>query len=459
MKKIFIACSMLVAFFLCTPHVHAAYEVQFDEASKTRAAQVFELLEQHAGKSDVEKLDLISAYFKETPYVANRLVGNATTDEQLVIALNELDCFTYVDYIEAFKRSKNVDEFVQQLVTVRYINGVITYLNRKHFFSDWVTEPTVIAEDVLKGDEYASIVQSETVDINKGAKGEYIAGLPDRMRTIVYIPRDQLTPEVLKTLKTGDYVGLRTSIAGLDVTHCGIIIQKEDGTYMRHASSAKSNYKVVDQKLSDYFEAYKRPTGIVVFRSNTTFAVQPVTELVSNGVIVRGASLANTMSLTVTPLAQNSVAALEKTEYDAYDITLTGAATSQTGDFEVTVPTKENQVVEKVYYVSEAGELTELSFSQVGNAVVFDTMHFSTYAVAYAKKEAPKQEENNTNKETTVTGTVEQKEEKKQEEKADVPEKTAAPTLPNTGSASHYLGAFVTGVVAIALLVAYKRRV
>ena len=64
-------------------------------------------------------------------------------------------------------------------------------------------------------------------------------------------------------IKSGDYIGIYTEIPGLDVTHTGIAIKKGDKTYLRHASSKKSNQKVVDEDFKEY--AAKVP-GIVIYR-------------------------------------------------------------------------------------------------------------------------------------------------------------------------------------------------
>ncbi len=248
-----------------------AFEIQFDDTSKRMMDDVFTLLRQNNLKTDAEKLEIISAYFLETPYVANRLVGSTTDSEQLVIALNELDCFTFLDYIESFKQSHSVEDFINNLKNVRYRDAKVDYLHRKHFYSDWYTESPIVATDLLTSPQYASIVKTDSVDLNQGANGVYIPGLAVRNRDINYIPRDNVTEDVLKTFKTGDYIGIRKNIAGLDVTHTGIVIQKEDGTYMRHASSSKSSRKVVDQKLTDYLEINTSVFGLLFFRSNSEF--------------------------------------------------------------------------------------------------------------------------------------------------------------------------------------------
>ena len=248
-----------------------AFDIQFDDTSKRMMDDVFTLLRQNNLKTDAEKLEIISAYFLETPYVANRLVGSTTDPEQLVIALNELDCFTFLDYIESFKQSHSVEDFINNLKNVRYRDAKVDYLHRKHFYSDWYSESPIVATDLLTSPQYASIVKTDSVDLNQGANGVYIPGLAVRNRDINYIPRDNVTEDVLKTFKTGDYIGIRKNIAGLDVTHTGIVIQKEDGTYMRHASSSKSSRKVVDQKLTDYLEINTSVSGLLFFRSNSEF--------------------------------------------------------------------------------------------------------------------------------------------------------------------------------------------
>lgn len=88
--------------------------IQLTEPSKKIMKDIFALLKENNSKTESEKIDLMSAYFLDTPYVANRLVGSPTEPEQLVIALSELDCFTFLDYIESFKRSQNEEEFIKK---------------------------------------------------------------------------------------------------------------------------------------------------------------------------------------------------------------------------------------------------------------------------------------------------------------------------------------------------------
>ena len=247
--------------------------IQLTEPSKKIMKDIFALLKENNSKTESEKIDLMSAYFLDTPYVANRLVGSPTEPEQLVIALSELDCFTFLDYIESFKRSQNEEEFIKNLEKVRYIDSKVEYYHRKHFYSDWYSENEKVAEDLLTRPEFAEFVQTNVVNLNEGAESAYIPNLAYRSRDINYIPRDKFV-NVLPKLKTGDYIGIRKNIAGLDVTHTGIVIVKEDGVYMRHASSSKSAMKVVDQKITDYLDINTSVIGLLFFRSNAT--MQPI---------------------------------------------------------------------------------------------------------------------------------------------------------------------------------------
>ena len=67
----------------------------------------------------------------------------------------------------------------------------------------------------------------------------FLPGIAVVKRELYYIPSSEVNDEVIARLRTGDYVGMYADIDGLDVTHTGIIIKKDDGIYLRHASSKK----------------------------------------------------------------------------------------------------------------------------------------------------------------------------------------------------------------------------
>lgn len=268
-KKGFYLLLIIVVSFSVFVEIRAnAFDVEFDDFSKQKAAEVFNILENNRSATLSKKMELISATFLDTQYVANRLVGSNEIAEKLVIDLLGLDCFTFIDYLESFKTSHNQKEFLNNLQRVRYIDSKVEYLKRKHFYSDWLFENQQLVVDLTKENEkLAKLASVDVVKINSGKNGEYIPKLGFKDRKISYIPRTNVSDVNLSSIVSGDYIGFRKDVAGLDVTHVGLLIKKADGIYVRHASSAKSAKKVVEQKLVDYLTINTSVKGIVLFRS------------------------------------------------------------------------------------------------------------------------------------------------------------------------------------------------
>ena len=212
--------------------------------------------------ADTTDPGLISARFLGTPYGADTLIGSATEPEQLVVNLERVDCFTYADYVEAFKRAHNRDEFVAGLTDVRYKGGVVSFENRRHFFTDWSAAAPAIATDVTASLSDAAVRTAKQLN-RKDSGGVYLPGLPVIPRTVTSIPSGDVTDEVVAGLRSGDYVGASADDGGLDVTHVGIFVRTPDGPVFRNASSLPDDDAVVDTPLSVYLQTVP---GIVVLR-------------------------------------------------------------------------------------------------------------------------------------------------------------------------------------------------
>ncbi len=87
----------------------------------------------------------------------------------------------------------------------------------------------------------------------------FLPGIEPCSRPVTYIPSDRIDDRILSSLKTGDYGGIYSNREGLDVTHVGIIVKTGDRLFLRHASSAKTALRVIDQDLEAYI---KRQTGV-----------------------------------------------------------------------------------------------------------------------------------------------------------------------------------------------------
>ncbi|MDX2480702.1 MAG: DUF1460 domain-containing protein [Desulfuromusa sp.] len=210
-----------------------------------------------------QRVTFISAAFLETPYVANSLIGTAETAERFVLRLDGVDCFTLLDYVEALRRTSNLDEFKKTLRRIRYREGRVNFLNRNHFFSEWGDGDFTQLHNVtdLVGGTAIRRVEKQ---LNQKADGTlYLPGYPVKKRGIVFILPEAVNESLLTRLRSGDYVGIYSLDPGLDVSHSGIVVKKAGKVFLRHASSRLFLKKVVDEELLSYLAG---KNGLIVYR-------------------------------------------------------------------------------------------------------------------------------------------------------------------------------------------------
>ncbi len=210
-----------------------------------------------------EAIKAVSAEFLGTPYVADTLIGSDTVAEQLVINFHGVDCFTYLDYVYALSTSADAAQFREHLRQTRYVNGDVSYSHRKQFFTDWSHLPPLNAADVTRDISPDAVTISKNLNQTAGG-GKFFPSRDVTRREITYIPAKAINTAVIRRLKDGDFIGIYTPMAGMDVTHTGIFVMTGQGPMLRNASSRAANRKVVDSP----FLAYVRKTpGIVVLRA------------------------------------------------------------------------------------------------------------------------------------------------------------------------------------------------
>lgn len=240
-----------------------ADSVKIDDITSNKIDSLVKLRTENIHKTKGDMISLISREFIDTPYVANMLQGSITTPEKLVIDFRGLDCFTYLDYVEAMSKSNSRQDFIENLIRTRYVGGDVNFLHRRHFFSDWAYQTYPVAQDVTAEISPLALVADKHLNL-KADGTTYLPGLPVVDRRITYIPAADIDAGMIGRLKTGDYIGIYTNIAGLDVTHVGIFVMTDKGPMFRNASSKKAKMKVVD---SPFLEYVAKTTGIIVLRS------------------------------------------------------------------------------------------------------------------------------------------------------------------------------------------------
>ena len=210
-----------------------------------------------------QRIVVLSERFLGTEYGESTLIGDVHNQEVLVVNFERVDCFTLIDYVEALRLSGSFEKFEENLVRVRYQHGELSYLRRNHFFTDWIdfNEKHVVDATIAVGGQ---AVARTVKTLNLREDGTFfLDGIAPRSREIRYIPGESVGIKVFAGLKTGDYAGIYSERAGLDVSHVGIIIKDSERVVLRHASSLQANRRVVDQDLKDYLA--DKP-GLVILR-------------------------------------------------------------------------------------------------------------------------------------------------------------------------------------------------
>ncbi len=210
-----------------------------------------------------ERIQFLSGHFLGTGYAESTLTGDKNTPEIFVINLQQVDCMTFIEYIEAMRLSASFPEFTANVKKVRYKSGVVDFYARNHFFTDWNEFNADVIDDVTEriGGKRTLRIQKKLNEKEDGTC--FLTGIQPVARAISYIPSEIIDNEIITPLRTGDYIGIFSPVQGLDVSHAGIIVRREDAMYLRHASSQHEYRRVIDQDFRGYIAS--KP-GIIIFR-------------------------------------------------------------------------------------------------------------------------------------------------------------------------------------------------
>jgi hypothetical protein len=157
------------------------------------------------------------------------------------------------------------------LIQIRYVDGDIDFLKRRHFFSDWAYKMPTLVRDITADISPNAVSVKKNLDAKSDGR-QFIPGLPNVERAVTYIPSRSVDQAVLSRLQTGDYIGAYSNRPGLDVSHTGIYIMASSGRVLRNASSRKGVDKVIDSPFAEYV---KTVPGIVVYRPRYD-AIEPM---------------------------------------------------------------------------------------------------------------------------------------------------------------------------------------
>jgi len=261
-----------------------APKVVVTEKDKIILQEKLEKFSKMGNLSTGELMLKIGLDFCGTPYVAKTL--DISNEENLIVNLREFDCTTFVENCLAIARTlrsghPSFDTFAAELEKIRYRSGRLNgYTSRLHYFSEWMTDNAAkgIVLDVtarLGGTKYPVLLSfmSSHPDFYPQLKENPI--LVKEMRFIenkistqpfFSIPKEKIA-EHESEISEGDIAALTTRIAGLDVTHLGLMFKKEGRIFLLNASLTGGKVEITRMPLSDYLKNSKNTTGIFIIRA------------------------------------------------------------------------------------------------------------------------------------------------------------------------------------------------
>lgn len=228
-------------------------------------------------------LEQTALFFLGTPYIASTL--DKDIEEDLVVNLHELDCFTFVENVLALSataKSNNLsmDSFKEKLKAIRYRDGsIIDYASRLHYTSDWLYEnqKNGLLENISQ--QLGGVKETKQINFMSTHQGAYKQlATDDAMLNKIfaveqfiksrggffYLPKELIATKA-DLIPHLSVVGFVTAIDGLDTTHVGFAFKKKSGelTFI-HASSAKMEVVIDRMSLSNYCVSQKNCMGIIV---------------------------------------------------------------------------------------------------------------------------------------------------------------------------------------------------
>jgi hypothetical protein len=219
--------------------------------------------------------------------------GSPMRTEPLTLHLDRFDCVSLVESCLAIGRMARAGEpdvgvaapalwnaFAREMERMRYRGGVREgYVNRLHYFSDWLTDNEQRGLVRVLGRELGGVADrrplrfmtSHTEAYPALANPEVVEAIAEIERSLDDDPRWVVPTEriagITDQLRTGDILGFATSIEGLDVTHAAFAYRTDDGVLrVLHAPLSGGVVEITDSTVPEYVDAIRRATGILVAR-------------------------------------------------------------------------------------------------------------------------------------------------------------------------------------------------
>lgn len=211
------------------------------------------------------RLRLVTEPFLGAPYRLSPLGEGSGVDADPLLRFDAFDCTTFVETAMALALSDNLAQARHLLDVLRYRDGKVDYLARRHFpEAEWIPELIRLGflEDITRAVGGAEVrVEEKKLDaaVWKRARHQGMPTLPPEripsgtFRLDVW-PLDQARAGQAK-IPAGTILHLvRVDYPSVPVrvSHQGIVIDKGGQRYLRHAAD-RMHHSVVDEPLDRFF--------------------------------------------------------------------------------------------------------------------------------------------------------------------------------------------------------------
>jgi D-alanyl-D-alanine carboxypeptidase/D-alanyl-D-alanine-endopeptidase (penicillin-binding protein 4) len=213
------------------------------------------------------RLEYFSRMMKGIPYklgpMGEGYIG--TVDSKPIVYMDSVDCVTYLEHVLAMAIAPNENAIAPLLQKIRYKDGIIDYVHRKHYLlADWVSDSKFARVMQVPGDTVVKRTMPKQ-NFFKAKKIKYET--PDAPMDLRYLPYNRAVEMASKPyagplMVTG--VAFVASANDLDATHTGFVIFRNgELPKLRHAAWKKH---VVELSLKDYLASRKgKLPGITLF--------------------------------------------------------------------------------------------------------------------------------------------------------------------------------------------------
>jgi hypothetical protein len=275
------------------PFGHTAHAAPGDDpkAPVFTGQEVFDRLLKLADENNWRKLPIgermtaIGLALRGTPYVGSTL---ELYEDREVCSVNllGLDCVTFFEIALGFARmlvrgGTTPQALLDEIEMTRYRDGRVTdYTSRLHYTTDWFHDNqakgvvTVVTQELPGAEPFTKTIDfmSTHPDAYKQLKADptlvpRIVEIERRLnkRQMTYVPKEKVAA-IESRLRSGDIIGVTTTIKGIDCSHTGMCHRDENGALrFLHASTGEKKV-YLDTTLSGYLASVSKHTGIMVAR-------------------------------------------------------------------------------------------------------------------------------------------------------------------------------------------------